>query len=112
MQAPAYGEALVATHLPVPEFPASRRDLALMVDESVPAQALIDAARSAAGTALTQAFVFDIYRGQGLRDGSKSVALGLIFQDYSRTLTLEDIDAQVAGIVTELSQKLGARLRA
>ena len=108
----ALAVASIPVAKPVPEFPASRRDLALMVDESVPAQALIDAARSAAGTALTQAFVFDIYRGQGLRDGSKSVALGLIFQDYSRTLTLEDIDSQVAGIVTALAQQLGANLRA
>lgn len=97
---------------PVPEFPASRRDLALVVDESVAAQALIDVAKAAGGANLTQAFVFDIYRGQSLGDASKSVALGLIFQDYSRTLTVEEIDTQVAGIVTTLSQKLGARLRA
>lgn len=97
---------------PVPEFPASRRDLALVVDEALPAQALVDAARGAVGPQLTQAFVFDIYRGQGLRDGSKSVALGLIFQDYSRTLTLEEIDSQVAGIITKLAQDCGASLRA
>lgn len=98
---------------PVPEFPAARRDLALIVDEAIPAQALIDAAKVAAGSAnLKQAFVFDIYRGQGLRDGSKSVALGLIFQDYSRTLTIEEIDSQVLGIVTALTQQLGASLRA
>lgn len=96
---------------PVPEFPASRRDLALVVDDTVAAQALIDVVRSAAGANLAQAFVFDIYRGQGLRDASKSVAIGLIFQDYSRTLTVEEIDIQVTGIVTALSQKLGASLR-
>ncbi|MES2883372.1 MAG: phenylalanine--tRNA ligase subunit beta [Pseudomonadota bacterium] len=103
--------ARVPVAQPVPEFPASRRDLALVVDESTPVQALIDTARAAAGSNLVQALVFDIYRGQGLRDGSKSVALGLIFQDYSRTLTLEEIDTQVAGIVTALTQKLRANLR-
>ncbi|MDO9453112.1 MAG: phenylalanine--tRNA ligase subunit beta [Stagnimonas sp.] len=103
--------ARVPVAQPVPEFPTSRRDLALVVDESVPAQALIDAAKTAAGPHLAQAFVFDIYRGQGLRDASKSVAMGLIFQDYSRTLTVEEIDMQVTGIVTALSQKLGASLR-
>jgi len=71
----------------------------------------VDVVKAAGSAHLTQAFVFDVYRGQGLRDASKSIALGLIFQDYSRTLTLEEIDAQVAGIVTALSQKLGASLR-
>lgn len=103
--------AKVPVAQPVPEFPTSRRDIALVVDESTPAQALIDAAKTAADAHLAQAFVFDIYRGQGLRDGSKSVAMGLIFQDYSRTLTIEEIDTQVTGIVTALSQKLGASLR-
>ncbi len=103
--------ARVPVTQPVPEFPTSRRDLALVVDETVPAQALIDVAKATAGAHLTQAFVFDIYRGQGLRDASKSVAMGLIFQDYSRTLTVEEIDMQVTGIVTALSQKLGASLR-
>ena len=55
--------AVVPAAKPVPEFPASRRDLALVVDEAVPAQALIDAAKAAGGLKLTQAFVFDVYRG-------------------------------------------------
>lgn len=96
----------------VPEFPASRRDLALLVSEAVPAQALIDTAWAAGGSLLSQAFVFDIYRGQGLGDGSKSVALGLIFQDYSRTLTIEEIDSQVTAIVAALGRQQGAHLRA
>jgi len=109
---PALSLALVPTAQPVPEFPASRRDLALVVDEAVPANALIDIARATASTHLTRAFVFDVYRGQGLRDASKSIALGLIFQDYSRTLTLEEIDSQVAEIVAALTHQLGATLRA
>ena len=95
----------------VPEFPASRRDLALVVDEAVSAQTLVDIAKSAADKTLSEAFVFDVYRGQGLRDASKSVALGLIFQDYYRTLTVEEIDTQVAGIVAELTVKAGAQQR-
>ncbi len=103
--------ARVPVAQPVPEFPAARRDIALVVDEATPVQHLLQLAGEIAGSSLVRAFVFDIYRGQGLRDGSKSVALGLIFQDYSRTLTLEEIDTQVTGIVNELSQKLGATLR-
>lgn len=104
--------AAVPVAQPVPEFPASRRDLALVVDETVTAQTLIDVAKTAGGRLLTQAFAFDVYRGQGLRDASKSVALGLIFQDYSRTLTLEEIDSQVAVIVSALKVETGAILRA
>jgi len=108
----ALSAATVPVAESVPEFPASRRDIALVVDEAIPAQALIDAAKAVASANLAQAFVFDLYRGQGLREGSKSVALGLIFQDYSRTLTVEEIDSQVAAIVAALAQKLGASLRA
>lgn len=104
--------AAVPVAKPVPEFPTARRDLALVIDEAVSAQALIDVAKGTGAANLAQAFVFDVYRGQGLRDASKSVALGLIFQDYSRTLTVEDIDSQVTAIVTALAQQLGANLRA
>ncbi|MDP3859000.1 MAG: phenylalanine--tRNA ligase subunit beta [Stagnimonas sp.] len=103
--------AVIPQARPVSEFPASRRDLAVVVDEAVSAQALLDRARKAAGPSLSAIRVFDVYRGQGLRDGSKSVALGLIFQDYSRTLTLEDIDAAMAQVTASLALDLGAVLR-
>jgi len=86
-------------------------DLAVVIDEAVPAQALIDAVRQAAGPGLSALRLFDVYRGQGLREGSKSVALGLIFQDYSRTLTVEDIDAATARVTSALARDLGAVLR-
>ena len=104
-------QAAVPIARAVSEFPASRRDLAVVVDEAVPAQALLDAIRAAAGSSLSTVKVFDVYRGQGLRDASKSVALGLIFQDYSRTLTVEDIDAAVARVTAALARDLGAALR-
>lgn len=104
-------QATVPVARPVSEFPASRRDLAVVIDEAVPAQALIDAVRQAAGPGLSALRLFDVYRGQGLREGSKSVALGLIFQDYSRTLTVEDIDAATARVTSALARDLGAVLR-
>jgi phenylalanyl-tRNA synthetase beta chain len=106
-----FSTALVPVAQPVPEFPTSRRDLALVVDEATPVQALVDAAHAAGAQQLRQAMVFDVYRGQGLRDASKSVAMGLIFQDYSRTLTLEEVDAQLALIVAAVADKAGAVLR-
>ncbi|MGH6784370.1 MAG: phenylalanine--tRNA ligase subunit beta, partial [Sphingomicrobium sp.] len=71
----------------VPEFPASRRDLALVLPETVTHQALQEAVRAAAPDTLQEVFVFDVYRGPNLGTTFKSMALGLIFQDSSRTLT-------------------------
>ncbi len=107
----------VIRDLPVPttaalsEFPSSRRDIAVVVDEPVSAQALIDCARNAGGNLLQKVFVFDIYRGESLGSARKSVALGLIFNDYSRTLTLDDIETVTASITQALSRELNAAIR-
>ncbi|MES0872603.1 phenylalanine--tRNA ligase subunit beta [Sinimarinibacterium thermocellulolyticum] len=93
------------------EFPSSRRDIAVIVDERVPAQALLDCARKAAGPLLQNVFVFDVYRGESIGDACKSIALGLIFNDYSRTLTVDDIDAATQGIMQALSKELAATIR-
>ncbi|HEX4871457.1 MAG TPA: phenylalanine--tRNA ligase subunit beta [Nevskiaceae bacterium] len=93
------------------EFPSSRRDLALKVPEAVTAQALERTLRRAAGPSLQELVVFDVYRGSNLSEGFKSVAMGLIFQDYSRTLTLEEVDACMLRITAELERELGAVVR-
>jgi phenylalanyl-tRNA synthetase beta chain len=98
-------------HAP-PEFPESRRDLAAVLPEEVTAGALLEAARAAGGPLLRETGVFDVYRGAGLPKGFKSVALSLIFQDNSRTLTDAGVDAAVQGVVERLQQKLGASIRA
>jgi phenylalanyl-tRNA synthetase beta chain len=77
----------------------------------VTAQQIIDCVQQAGGKSLQKVLVFDIYRGKGLGDACKSVALGLIFNDYSRTLTVEEIDSAVAAITTALAQQLGASIR-
>ncbi|TDU32734.1 phenylalanyl-tRNA synthetase beta subunit [Panacagrimonas perspica] len=93
---------------PVPEFPASRRDLALVVPESISLGTLQEAVRAAAPPSLRDVFVFDVYRGENLGTTFKSMALGLIFQDYSRTLTDVEIDSAMARINAEVAEKLGA----
>jgi phenylalanyl-tRNA synthetase beta chain len=95
----------------VSEFPASRRDLALVLRDEVPAAALLDHAREAAGPSLRQAAVFDVYRGAGLPNGFKSVALSLIFQDNSRTLTEQEVEGTVSVVALRLREKLGASIR-
>jgi phenylalanyl-tRNA synthetase beta chain len=95
----------------VSRFPAVRRDLAIVVDESVPVQQLLDRVQSAAGEVLRDVILFDIYRGAGIENGRKSVAIGLNLQDVSRTLTDEDTDAIVARVVTDLERECSATIR-
>ncbi len=93
------------------EFPSSRRDLAVVVPEALPADALIERAYAVGGTQLVQARVFDVYRGKGLSDGCKSIAIGLIFNDNSRTLQNEDTDRAAQAILADWQQQFGAVVR-
>ncbi len=95
----------------ISRFPAIRRDVAVVVDSGVPVGALVAAAREAAGPLLTECRVFDVYRGKGIDSGAKSVAFGLILQEYARTLTDADADEVVGAVVARLEADFGARLR-
>ena len=103
--------AVVPRHREISRFPAVRRDIAIVVDEAVPVQALLDRIRASAGPLLTDLIVFDIYRGTGITPGRKSVAIGLNLQDISRTLTDVDTDAVVAQVVTDLEREHNAAIR-
>jgi phenylalanyl-tRNA synthetase beta chain len=92
-------------------FPSVRRDLAVVVDEGVPLTALRERVVLAASSLLRTFRVFDVYRGPGVEAGRKSVALGLIFQDITRTLTDEDADRAVASVVADLRVSLNAKIR-
>jgi phenylalanyl-tRNA synthetase beta chain len=103
--------AVVPQHREISRFPSVRRDIAIVVDEAVPVQALLDRIRASAGPLLTELLVFDIYRGAGITPGRKSVAIGLNLQDISRTLTDVDTDAVVAQVVTDLEREHNAAIR-
>ena len=107
--------AALATAVPeaeaVSKFPAIRRDLAVIVDESVPSAALIDALLTTTDTALRDVRIFDIYTGDGIEAGRKSVAIGLILQETSRTLTDDDADRAMASAVKILKDQFAAVLR-
>ncbi|MEJ0039865.1 MAG: phenylalanine--tRNA ligase subunit beta [Gammaproteobacteria bacterium] len=92
-------------------FPSVRRDIAVVVDEGVPLSALRERVVLVASSLLRTFRVFDVYRGPGVESGRKSVALGLIFQDITRTLTDEDADRAVASVVAELRVSLNAKIR-
>ena len=95
----------------ISRFPSVRRDLAIVVDESVPLAVLRETVTVSVSGLLSELRVFDVYRGPGVDFGRKSVALGLILQDSSRTLTDVDADAVVTAVVARLRDELSASIR-
>ena len=107
--------ALLARPLPkagaLSKYPSVRRDLAFVVADSVPWAVVAASVRAAAGASLRDLLLFDRYAGKGVETGFKSLAMGLILQDESRTLTDRDVDAVVAEIVATLQREHGAAIR-
>jgi len=95
----------------VVSFPAVRQDLAFAVPEEVTAAELVDAAREAAGPELAEIRPFDLYRGEQVGEGRKSIAFAVSFQSPERTLTDEDAAALRERIVSALAKRFGAELR-
>ena len=93
------------------KFPSIRRDLAIVVAEETSAEKLTATVRAAAGALLQNVVVFDVYRGTGVDSRRKSIGLGLILQDASRTLTDADADETVRSVTLRLERELGAKIR-
>jgi phenylalanyl-tRNA synthetase beta chain len=108
-------ETAFAAELPsfreLSRFPSIRRDIAILVPKQIEVQSLLEVVRSAGGANLTESKVFDVYSGDRIDSGLKSVAFGLILQDSSRTLTDDDADRVVAAVVAQLESEFGARMR-
>jgi phenylalanyl-tRNA synthetase beta chain len=92
-------------------FPAVRQDIAVVVPEEVEAGAIVSAAHEAAGEELREARVFDVYRGDPVPAGKKSIAFSVAFQASDRTLSDEDAARLRAAIVDALARRFGAELR-
>jgi phenylalanyl-tRNA synthetase beta chain len=92
-------------------FPEVRRDLALIADREVPADAVLDLIRENAGEWLTDLRLFDVYQGKGIDPHRKSLAVGLTWQHPSRTLNDDEVNATTHNILTSLEQRLNATLR-
>jgi phenylalanyl-tRNA synthetase beta chain len=103
-------EPKAAVWKPTSRFPSSDLDLAFVLADSVAAEKLDKAIRQAAGSLLVDLALFDVYRGQGLPDATRSLAYRLRLQSLERTLTDEDV-AQVRQKVETATKKLGATLR-
>jgi phenylalanyl-tRNA synthetase beta chain len=95
----------------VAKFPPVRRDLALVVDETLTVQALLDTLENARSEVVKEVSLFDQYRGKGVGEGKKSLAFLVVMQDTQKTLTDEEADAAVARLITAAAEKHGAALR-
>ncbi len=93
------------------KFPSIRRDIAVIVLETTPAQAVVDCVQKVAGKLLVNLELFDEYRGKGIDSGRKSLAMGLTLQDSSRTLNEDEIDRVVTEVIAALATEFGASLR-
>ncbi|MBM7341697.1 phenylalanine--tRNA ligase subunit beta [Pantoea coffeiphila] len=95
----------------ISRFPANRRDIAVVVAENVPAADIITECKKVGVNQVVGVNLFDVYRGKGVDDGFKSLAISLILQDTSRTLEEEEIAATVARCVEALKERFQASLR-
>lgn len=93
------------------KFPQVRRDIAVIVAEQVDATRLATSIQGQYPALIRQVLIFDVYRGQGVESGKKSIALGLVLQDDAETLTDERVDAVIADVLALLSKEFDAKLR-
>ncbi|CAH1070143.1 phenylalanine--tRNA ligase subunit beta [Candidatus Nitrotoga sp. 1052] len=107
-------DALISADVPhaseISKFPPVRRDLAVVVDESVTAQSLLDAMLGSNTSYVAELALFDLYRGKGVGDGKKSLAFRVLLQDTQKTLIDSEIELSIARLVAVLQQH-GAQLR-
>ncbi len=106
-----FASARLPQYAELSKFPSVRRDLAIVLDDQVTAAQVEACIADVSGEYLANLQLFDVYCGEGIESGRKSLALGLTFQDHSRTLKDKDVDALVSSILEKLNQKLHATLR-
>jgi len=98
-------------YTPVPVFPAALRDVAVIVEEAVPAERVAAEIRAAGGELLRGLRLFDLYRGESIGPGVKSLAYALTYQADDRTLTDKEIDRAHKKVQDRLKHVLQARIR-
>lgn len=94
---------------PIVRYQDSERDLALLIDRSVPASQVLSIAKK--NRLVTSATVFDVFEGKGLPEGKKSLAVRIVYQSPNKTLTADEITKSESGILRALENQLGATLR-
>ncbi|MGG7096021.1 phenylalanine--tRNA ligase subunit beta [Clostridium sardiniense] len=95
----------------LPKFPAVTRDIALLVEEAILVQDIEDTIRKAGGNIVEKVELFDIYRGEQVEEGKKSIAYAIVYRNESKTLTDKEVNKVHDKILRALEHKLGAILR-
>jgi phenylalanyl-tRNA synthetase beta chain len=101
----------VSKFTPLSKYPSVRRDIALIVKEDVSADNIIASIKSSVDETLQEVSLFDLYRGKGVEEGYKSIAVSMNLQNFSQTLTDSEIDAIFNNILQTLADTFGAKLR-
>ena len=99
-----------ATYTPLPKFPAVTRDLAMICDETIPVRILEKAITKGAGNLLETIQLFDVYQGEQIEGGKKSVAFNIVLRSAENTLAEEQVNSTMKKVMKEL-EKVGANLR-
>lgn len=95
----------------ISKFPEIRRDIAIIVNDAIPAKDIQDTIFKNAGDWLKEVFIFDVYQGKGIAPGFKSIALAMILQHPSRTLVDDEVAKLIDQVIAMLKGQLGAQLR-
>ena len=96
---------------PIPEFPAIRRDLALLAPTEVSNRDINKILTAETKNLLEDCHLFDLYQGKGIQEGYRSLAYSLTFRDISKTLTDNEIQPLIDKIISRLDKELGIKLR-
>ncbi len=107
----AFGDKHIVSAQEISKYPANRRDLAIVVKSDVRFSDILATIRKVGGNQLVDLKLFDVYTGQGVADGMKSLAIALTLQDKTRTLEDKDIQQVVASVVQALGDEFNATLR-
>jgi phenylalanyl-tRNA synthetase beta chain len=96
----------------LPKYPSTDRDIALIVDNNIPASDIIDSIVKAGGKIVVDVFPFDLYKGKNIAEGKKSIALRIVYRSDEKTLTDAETDKVHEKVIKEITNKFKAELRA
>lgn len=95
----------------IPKYPSMERDIAIVVDESVTAEEILNVVRQVGGKLLVDSSIFDVYKGKGIENGKKSIAVNMQFNSLERTLVEDEVNTRLNKIIKRLKESLNAELR-
>ena len=111
LEVAALGEKTLPKAQPISKFPANRRDFAFVVNESLNAQDVLDVIKKVGGNQVVSINLFDVYQGDGVAEGKKSLAIAITVQDLERTLEDKEINVLTDSVIAAVTSEFNATLR-